>query len=81
MPLTAQFFIQDKLSVPAVPVVDFYLSLKVKTFRFFLKSENIAGDITGKVYYPTYLYPTTGISTKGATYYPFRFGIRWQLLN
>ena len=81
MPLTAQFFIQDKLSVPAVPVIDFYLSLKVKTFRFFLKSENIAGDITGKVYYPSYLYPTTGVSTKGATYYPFRFGIRWQLLN
>ncbi len=81
LPLTGQFFIQNKLSVPDVAVVDFYASMKVKTFRFFLKLENIASGITHKVYYPSYLYPVPDFSTQGATYLPLRFGIRWQLLN
>ena len=81
LPLTGQFFIQNKLSLPEAIVVDFFASMKVKTFRFFIKLENIAPIITKKVYYSSYLYPVPDFSTQGATYLPLRFGIRWRLLN
>ena len=73
MPLTGQFYVQEKEKVAAYPALDAFLSLKVQSFRFFVKMENLLGDYTGRRYYQIYNNPVP----EGT----FRFGIRWRLLN
>lgn len=73
MPLTGQFYVQETEKVSAYTSVDAFLSFKVKTFRFFIKAENLIGSFSKSVYYQTYNYPVLDRQ--------FRFGIRWNLLN
>src|SRR5690606_26113024 len=40
-PLVGQFHIQDRENILFYPATDVFLTLKVKTFRFFVKGENI----------------------------------------
>jgi Putative porin len=73
MPLTGQFYVQEKEKVAAHPSLDAFLSFKVQSFRFFVKMENLLGAYTGSRYYQIYNYPVPEGS--------FRFGVRWRLLN
>jgi hypothetical protein len=73
MPATGQFYLQNDAQMPFSPIFDAFLSFKVRSFRFFVKYENLVGDLSRRVYYPTYNYPMLERQ--------FRFGLRWQLLN
>ena len=73
MPLTGQFYVQEAEKVTAYPSVDAFMSFKVKSFRLFVKMENLIGSFSPDVYYQIYHYPVPDRQ--------FRFGIRWNLLN
>ena len=73
MPLTGQFYVQEEEKVNAYPSIDVFTSFKVKTFRLFVKMENILGSFSKNVYYQIYNYPVPDRQ--------FRFGVRWNLLN
>ena len=73
MPLTGQFYVQEIEKVNAYPSVDAFMSFKVKSFRLFVKMENVLGSFSKNVYYQIYNYPVPDRQ--------FRFGVRWNLLN
>src|ERR1043165_2514215 len=55
------------------PVLDFFLNLKIKTVRVFLKVSNISSTFGPKGYYSLYRYPAPDIS--------FHFGIKWRFFE
>jgi hypothetical protein len=73
MPLTGQWFQQRVAMVGDVPVVDLFLSLRVQTFRFFVKMDNFSRTlgVSEKVYYQAFQYPVPESA--------FRFGLSWLL--
>jgi hypothetical protein len=76
-PLTGQFYLQEDWSPPFTPLVDAFLSFRVKTFRFFFKIENILPFATKTYYYQTSGYPLPyGMGNGG-----MRMGISWRLVD
>jgi hypothetical protein len=73
MPLTQQFYLQDKQRINNYPLVDGFISAKVKRFRFFLNYENPLQGIYGRGWYasPNYPLPLNLI----------RWGVSWYLGN
>lgn len=73
-PLTAQFHLQDSLSAKPYPWLDVFIAVKVKSFRFFFRYENLStfwDDRT--VFYQTAHHPQ-----------PFgaiRLGVGWRFLD
>ncbi|MBL7775017.1 MAG: hypothetical protein JNK89_03395 [Saprospiraceae bacterium] len=73
-PLTGQFHLQDSSAAQPYPWMDVFVSFKVRTFRFFVRYENLStfwDDQT--VLYQTARYPQ-----------PFgalRFGIGWRFMD
>ncbi len=55
------------------PILDFFLNLKIKTVRVFLKVSNISSSFGPKGYYSLYGYPAADIS--------FQFGIKWRFFE
>jgi hypothetical protein len=74
MPLTQQFIVQENFKTKGYPSVDVFLSAKVKSFRAFLRMDNLTHFATKGIYYQIARYPFS----EGGT---IRFGIRWQLAN
>ncbi|RMG80442.1 MAG: hypothetical protein D6714_14615, partial [Bacteroidetes bacterium] len=76
-PVSGQFHLQNQYELPFTPLVDVFFSFKVRTFRFFLKVENILTPVTRSYYYqvPTYALPF-GWSNGG-----LRFGLSWRLVD
>jgi len=60
-------------TVKSFPVLDFFLNLKVKTVRVFLKVDNISSSFGPKGYYSLYGYPAADIS--------FKVGIKWRFFE
>ncbi|MEZ4960460.1 MAG: putative porin [Saprospiraceae bacterium] len=76
-PLTGQFYLQNERTLPFTPLLDFFLSFKVQTFRFFAKIENVLGFYTNNYYQQTAGYPLPyGLSNGG-----LRLGINWRLVD
>ncbi len=55
------------------PVLDFFLNLKIKTVRVFLKVDNISGSFGPKGYQSLYAYPAPDIS--------FKVGVKWRFFE
>ncbi len=55
------------------PVLDFFLNLKIRTVRVFLKVDNISSSFGPKGYYSLYGYPASDLS--------FRVGIKWRFFE
>lgn len=80
-PLIGQFHLQNSQQLNFFPAVDAYSSIKVKQFRFFIKSENMTrlfanlfGSISDDIqYYQTALYPMQNNR--------FRFGLAWKFVD
>ena len=72
-PLLSQFHIQDKRTVDLYPAVDAHLAIKVETFRFFFKLDNITSLISDETFYQTPYYPQKETV--------LRFGISWQFYD
>ncbi len=76
-PLTGQFYLQNTSSLPFTPLIDAFLTFKVKTFRFFFKIENALSYLTETYYYQTADYAQPyGLSNGG-----MRMGINWRLVD
>ena len=55
------------------PVLDFFLNLKIKTVRVFLKVNNISSSFGPKGYNSLYQYPAPDLS--------FQFGLKWRFFE
>jgi hypothetical protein len=76
-PLTGQFFLENTEALPFTPLVDAFLSFRVKTFRFFFKVENILSGFTQEYYFQTAGYPQPfGFGNGG-----LRLGVHWRLVD
>jgi len=76
-PLTGQFQLQDAQSLPFTPLLDAFLSFKVKTFRFFAKLENLLAYPMQTYYYQTAGHPLPFGYKNGG----LRMGISWRLVD
>ncbi len=76
-PLTGQFHLQNSQALPFTPLVDAFLSFKVKTFRFFFKVENVLTFFTKEYYYQTAGYAQAFGYVNGG----LRFGVNWRLVD
>lgn len=76
-PLTGRFYLQHEQTLPFTPLLDAFLSFQVKTFRFFVKIENLLTFPSQQYYYQTAGYPLPfGLANGG-----IRFGISWRLVD
>ena len=75
-PLVGQFQLQDKEEVLFYPAVDVFLTFKVKTFRFFIKGENLTHLV-----YDQYQQLFIQIPTYPQPFFNLRLGLSWQFLN
>ncbi|MFN8321128.1 MAG: putative porin [Chitinophagales bacterium] len=71
-PLLAAFY-PTYSTTKTYPVLDFFLNLKVKTVRVFLKVDNISSYFGPKGYFSLYQYPAADLS--------FRVGITWRFFE
>lgn len=71
-PLLAGFY-PTGTATNTFPVLDFFLNLKIKTVRIFLKVDNISSSFGPKGYYSLYGYPAPDLS--------FRVGIKWRFFE
>lgn len=71
MPLSGKFHLQSEQTQLAYPWVDAFLSLKIQTFRFFLRAENLTSLFNNfQVYYQTAWHPQP--------FQSLRLGIGWR---
>jgi hypothetical protein len=76
-PLIGQFHLQREQDLPFTPLLDAFLSFKVKTFRFFFKVENLLAFPLQTYYYQTANYPMPFGYQNGG----MRMGINWRLVD
>lgn len=76
-PLTGRFYLQKEQTLSFTPLLDGFVSFQVKTFRFFLKIENLLTFPNQEYYYQTAWYPLPFGLTNGG----IRFGISWRLVD
>ena len=73
MPATGMFYLQNKKQIGGYPYLDFFLSMKIKTARIFLKYEHINSGLIGNTYYSSFHYPMPDRL--------FKFGISWKFFD
>ena len=74
MPVTGQFYLQNSIKTGNYPIVDLFISFRIRTARIFIRGENLLDGflpVTG--YYLVPQYPMPGSSLK--------FGIIWQFFD
>ncbi len=76
-PLIGQFVLQNEQTLGFTPLLDAFISFKVKTFRFFFKIENLLAAPMQTYYYQTADYPMPFGYTNGG----MRLGISWRLVD
>ncbi|HJW17405.1 MAG TPA: putative porin [Flavisolibacter sp.] len=78
-PVLGQFFYQDSVTIDNNPRIDFYLNFRIRSFKAFLRFENLntASTVNGFGFtnndFAAPGYPTPGMIT--------RFGIYWSFIN
>jgi len=70
-PLTGQFYIQNEQVMQYTPVLDIFLSFKVKTLRVFAKANYINEGLGKKNYYTALGYPDRGRTFAGGLIWRF----------
>jgi hypothetical protein len=76
-PLIGQFHLQKEQDLPFTPLLDAFLSFRVKTFRFFFKIENLLTTPLATYFYQTANYPMPFGYQNGG----MRMGISWRLVD
>jgi hypothetical protein len=69
-PLLAEFYVQNENEFGGFPRLDFFINLKIKQTRIFLKAEHFNSSFTGYDYYSSPNYPYRD--------FVVRFGIVWN---
>ena len=70
-PLTGQFYIQNEQTMHYTPVLDIFLSFKVKTLRVFAKANYVNEGLGKKNYYTALGYPDRGRTFAGGLIWRF----------
>ncbi len=73
MPELRQFYLQNKQKIGNYLSADFYLTLKVKSARLFVKAVNLPGYFMGYNYFSSPHYPGADPG--------FNFGVYWKFYN
>ena len=73
MPVTNQFYFQDKQSTGDQLILNLFVSFRIKQARAFIKYQNLNGKFSDRIYYAT---PDYAI-VKGS----FHFGLNWLFNN
>ena len=74
MPATGQFYFQNTKEIGNYPVLDFFVSAKIKTARLFFKIEHLNdGLLAQRDAYELPHYPLPGRA--------FQFGISWRFFD
>lgn len=73
MPATALFYNQSIRKTGDYPLVDFFIHMKIKTARIFLKIENLGDGLLGDSYFLTPHYPQAGRI--------LQFGLNWRFFD
>lgn len=69
MPNTSQFYLQNKRELGNYPYLDFWLSMKIRSVRLFVKLDHLNSGLMGNTYYMVPHYPQNDRSLK--------FGVSW----
>jgi hypothetical protein len=72
-PLIGQYHIQNEQTMKFTPVLDVFLSFKVKTLRFFMKANYVNEGFIAKNYFTALGYPDRGRTLAG--------GLVWRFLE
>lgn len=72
-PINNQFVLQSQILGGNFPWVDVFAAIKVKRFRFFSKTENLAQGFMGNGLYTVHRYPQTDRI--------FKIGLSWLFIN
>lgn len=72
-PLIGQYHIQNEQTMKFTPVLDVFLSFKVKTLRFFMKANYVNEGLIAKNYFTALGYPDRGRTLAG--------GLVWRFLE
>jgi hypothetical protein len=73
MPATSLFYLQNQRKTGAYALIDFFVHLKIKSARIFLKIENIGDGLVADRYYLSPEYPQPGRTIK--------FGLSWRFFD
>lgn len=73
MPATGVFHLQDDKEIGNAPVLDAFVNLRIKTFRLFLKFENVSEGLFEYNYYASPRYPLADSN--------FKIGIVWSFFD
>lgn len=73
MPATGIFHLQDTKEIGNAPILDLFLNLNIKTFKLFLKYENISEGMFEYNYYASPRYPLVDGN--------FKIGIVWSFFD
>lgn len=73
MPATGIFHLQDEKQIGNAPVIDAFLNLRIKTFKLFLKFENVSEGLFEYNYYASPRYPLADRN--------FKIGIVWNFFD
>ncbi|WP_430615107.1 putative porin [Flavobacterium sp. JP2137] len=72
-PLIGDFYVQDQRKMGDYPVLDFFINLKVRTARIYLKAEHFNSSMTGYNFYSAPNYPYRD--------FIIRFGLVWNFFT
>lgn len=72
-PLIGDFYVQDQGKIGNYPVFDFFVNMKVRTARIYLKLEHFNSSMTGYNFYTAPNYPYRD--------FVFRFGLVWNFFS
>lgn len=72
-PLIGDFYVQDQRKIGNYPVIDYFINLKVRTARIYLKAEHFNSSMTGYNFYSAPNYPYRD--------FMIRFGLVWNFFT
>lgn len=72
-PVIGEFYVQEQKKIGGYPLIDFFLNMKIKTFRLYLKAEHFNSSFTGSNFYSAPNYPYRDFT--------IRFGVVWNFFT
>jgi hypothetical protein len=72
-PAASVFYTQNSVKTNDYPLMDFFVNLKIKTARIFIKFQNAGDNIIRANYFNTPAYPMPGLV--------FQFGLNWRFFD
>lgn len=72
-PLTQQFYLQNRNSIPSYPIVDYFVSVKIWQAKIFVNIENILQPFIQTTFFTAPYYPQANLL--------IRFGVYWSLFD